>query len=109
MEEVKFLGGLVAEVTAVQAELTKVLDDGLLKPEWNTNANLEGLQVTAREIRQVNILGAQLNAKVQDYLEGLLDDLDQAGEDKGMILLLDDQTIASQLTSNSTPPPTNTG
>ncbi|XP_022751615.1 uncharacterized protein LOC111300244 [Durio zibethinus] len=82
MEGVKLLGGLVAGVTTVQTELTEVMD-GLLKPEGNTNANLEGLQITAHQIRQVNILGAELNAMVQDYLYGLLHVLDQAGEDKG--------------------------
>ncbi|XWS16745.1 hypothetical protein CRYUN_Cryun33cG0005000 [Craigia yunnanensis] len=80
MEEVKFLGGLVAEMTAVQEELIDVMNNGLL---WNTNANLEGQQITAHQIRQFNSLVSQLNAMVPDYLHGLLDVLDQAGVDKG--------------------------
>ncbi|XP_022718121.1 uncharacterized protein LOC111276640 [Durio zibethinus] len=76
-EQVKLLGGLVAEMTAVQAELTKRMDDSLLKLEGNTNPNPEGLQIEAYQLKQVNILGALLNAKVQDYLDGLLDVFDR--------------------------------
>ncbi|XVE53447.1 hypothetical protein DITRI_Ditri03aG0003800 [Diplodiscus trichospermus] len=82
MEEVKLLGGLVAGVTAVQAELTEVMDDALLT-EGNTNANLEVLQTAAHQIGQVNIVGEELNVMVQDYIVGLLDDLEQADEENG--------------------------
>ncbi|XWS20332.1 hypothetical protein CRYUN_Cryun31cG0092200 [Craigia yunnanensis] len=69
MEEVKFLRGLVAEMTAVQEELIEVLNDGLL---WNTNANLKGQQIIAHQIRQFNSLVSQLNTMLLDYLYGLL-------------------------------------
>ncbi|GMI68599.1 hypothetical protein HRI_000529200 [Hibiscus trionum] len=66
---------------AVQAELRDVLDQNLLQLKLNPNPeNLEALQRTGHQLRQVNRRATLWDAEVNDYLKGLLDELPPADE-----------------------------
>ncbi|KAL4376013.1 hypothetical protein GQ457_02G010030 [Hibiscus cannabinus] len=58
-EKVKFLGGLAAEMTAVQAELMGKMEERLLKlGSEGTPSNLNALQLTEHQLRKkVDSLG----------------------------------------------------
>ncbi|KAK8717232.1 hypothetical protein V6N13_044508 [Hibiscus sabdariffa] len=54
-EKVKFLWGLAAEMTAVQAELMRKMEEKLLKLRSDrTPSNLHALQLTEHQLRKVD-------------------------------------------------------
>ncbi|XP_039016843.1 uncharacterized protein LOC120147568 isoform X2 [Hibiscus syriacus] len=81
-EKVKFFGGLAAETTAVQAELIREMDENLPQLGSDTNSqNLQALQLTAHQLRKVNMLATLLNDEVKDYVDDFLDEIQKAGKD----------------------------
>ncbi|GMI68600.1 hypothetical protein HRI_000529300 [Hibiscus trionum] len=66
-ENVKFLAGLAAETTAVQAELMGKMDENLLKLRSDPSPpNLHALQLTEHQLQKVNMLATLMKDEVDD-------------------------------------------
>ncbi|XP_039031017.1 uncharacterized protein LOC120165606 [Hibiscus syriacus] len=80
-ERVKFFGGLAAEMKAVQAELIGEMDENLPQLGSDSNSpNLQALQLTAHQLRKVNMLATLLNDEVKDYVDEILDEIQKADQ-----------------------------
>ncbi|XP_039016943.1 uncharacterized protein LOC120147701 isoform X2 [Hibiscus syriacus] len=79
MKRLQVFKGRGKEMKAVQAELTGVMDQNLLQLKLNPNPqNLQALQRTGHQLREVNRRAILWDAKVNDYLKGLVDEFQQA-------------------------------